>query len=207
MTNKTYTPGQIVSMVGIEFVVLDDFGEASDGSRLLFLVALKSQGTSTFGDTNNYAESALRGAVGKWFADLTDKLNKKFGCTRVCIERRTVDLTTLDGYKGYGTYRTLAAPLTMDEARKYAEVIPPPDEVCWLATGWGGPEHFGFTLALHVSPNGDWGNYYCPDSVGVRPALVAPASLLGDAAEGKPALEDYTTDDLLAEVRRRMKTK
>lgn len=65
ITNKIYTPGQIVTMADIEFVVLDDFGDANNGERFLFLLALKSQGDSIFG-CNNYAMSCLKKAVDDW---------------------------------------------------------------------------------------------------------------------------------------------
>ena len=32
--------------------------------------------------------------------------------------------------------------------------------------------------ALYVNSNGDWGNFYCSDSYGIRPALILPSSLL-----------------------------
>lgn len=196
MTNKTYTPGQIVTMAGIEFVVLDDFGEAPDGGRYLFLLTLKSQGQSTFGDDNNYAESKLQDAVDIWLAKLGQKINREY------IIPRTIGLTTLDSYKGYGPLKVDAAPLTMDEARKYAEVIPNPDEDCWLATGWGRPEHFGSAFVLLVGPDGGWCNGGCFNSYGIRPALVISSLLL--SSEDEPDLSEYSTDELLAEVRRRM---
>ena len=208
MTNKTYTPGQIVTMAGIEFVVLDDLGEAPDGGRYLFLLTLKSQGQSTFGDDNNYVESSLMGAVRVWWHDLCDRLyEKSTSIEPLGFKPRTIDLTTLDGYKGFGSMEVAAAPLTLDEARKYAEVIPDPDETCWLATGWGGPEHFGSADALLVYSNGDWFSNYCSGSYGVRPALIAPSSILGDEGDDTAKLSGYTTDELLEEVRRRMEGK
>ena len=36
----------------------------------------------------------------------------------------------------------------------------------------------GFYSALYVNSNGGWGNYYCSDSYGVRPALILPSTLL-----------------------------
>lgn len=201
MTNKTYTPGQIVTMAGIEFVVLGDFGEISDGSRVLFLLAIKSQGQSKFGDNNNYEKSNLRNAVDIWLAKLGQRINREY------IIPRTIDLTTLDGCNGFGTLKVDAAPLTLDEARKYAEVMPDPDEACWLATGWGGPEHFGSAGALRVDSNGGWHYDSCSGSYGVRPALIAPSSILDEEIDDKPDLSGYTTDELLVEVRRRMEDK
>ncbi len=193
---KTYVPGQIVTLAGIEFVILDDLWEREDGSQMLFILALKSQGKSNFGDTNNYAKSKLRDAVGDWLDRLLEKIDREY------VLPRTIDLTTLDGHGKYGVLTTDAAPLTMEEARKYADIIPNCEDACWLATGWGGPEYFGSANALYVSSNGDWDGGGCSSSCGIRPALVISSLLL--ASEDEPDLSEYSTDELLAEVRRRM---
>lgn len=44
----------------------------------------------------------------------------------------------------------------------------------WLRS----PGCSGSTYALRVYTDGDWGNYYCSDSFGVRPALILPSTLL-----------------------------
>lgn len=198
-TAVSHKPGDIIELAGIKFVVLEDRGPVcSDSTESeLFIMALESQGQSIFGDTNNYAESDLRRRVAGWLDELLDHgVNPDF------VRSRVLDLTTLDGHGKYGTLETKAAPLTMDEARKYADVIPDPDEVCWLATGWGGPGYFGSTLALGVVSGGDWDFNYCSDSYGVRPALVISSLLL--TSEDEPDLSEFSTDELLAEVRRRI---
>lgn len=95
-----------------------------------------------------------------------------------------------------------AAPLTMDEARKYADIIPNCDDACWLATGWGGPEHYGATSALGVSTNGYWNYSGCSSSYGIRPALVISSLLL--ASKEEPDLSEASTEELLEELRRRI---
>ena len=48
------------------------------------------------------------------------------------------------------------------------------------ATDWWlrSPNCGYFSLALYVNSNGDWGNYYCSYSYGIRPALILPSTLL-----------------------------
>ena len=202
MTTKKRTshrPGDIVRLAGIEFVVLDNnmAGSSSD-EEVLFILATKSQGDSRFGDNNNYAESDLLKAVRDWLNELEGK-----GVDIYKLRSRRLDLTTLDGYKGYGTMEVHAAPLTIDEARKYAEVIPNCDDLTWLVTGWGGPGHLGESSVLRVSSGGDWYNYGANGSYGIRPALVLPSSLL-DSESDETGLEDVSTEDLLEEIRRRV---
>lgn len=198
-TAVSHKPGDIIEIAGKKFVVLDDlspFSEESEGHDLLIL-SLESQGESRFGENNNYAESDLRRRTAAWLDDLLDH-----GVDPDLIRSRTIDLTTLDGHGEYGTLEVKAAPLTLDEARKYAKVIPNCDDACWLATGWGGPEYFGATHALVVNPRGNWNNNHCSSSYGVRPALVISSFLL--PSENEPDLSEVSTEDLLEEVRRRI---
>ena len=44
----------------------------------------------------------------------------------------------------------------------------------WLRS----PNGSSFYNALCVSSDGDWGNYYCSNSYGIRPALILPSTLL-----------------------------
>lgn len=201
-TAVSHKPGDIVELAGIKFVVLQTGGVENSFTTTddMLILALGSQGRSTFGDTNNYAESKLKEAVDAWLYRLTEKLEVE-GYNSGLIKNRVIDLTTLDGYKGFGSLEVAAAPLTLDEARKYAEAMPDPDEASWLATGWGGPEHFGSAGALGVASSGGWGGGGCSDVCGVRPALVISSFLL--ASEDEPDLSEYSTDELLAEVRRR----
>ena len=198
-TAVSHKPGDIIEIAGKKFVVLDDlspFSEESEGHDLLIL-SLESQGESRFGENNNYAESELRRRTAAWLDDLLDH-----GVDPDLIRSRTIDLTTLDGHGEYGTLEVKAAPLTLDEARKYAKVIPNCDDACWLATGWGGPEYFGATYALRVNSNGHWNYNYCSNSYGIRPALVISSFLL--PSENEPDLSEVSTEDLLEEVRRRI---
>lgn len=199
-TAVLHKPGDIIELAGIKFVVLDDLtpfngeGEARD----LFVMALESQGDTRFGGNNNYAESELRRRTAGWLDELIDG----YGINPDLIRSRTLDLTTMDGHGKYGELEVKVAPLTMDEARKYADIIPNCDDACWLATGWGGPEYFGSTFALYVNTNGYWYNDNCSFSYGIRPALVISSLLLN--SEDEPDLGDFSTDELLAELRRRI---
>ena len=182
-------PGDIITLADVKFAVLDII----DGNP--FVVALTNQGNSRFGDSNNYANSTLRNVVENWLEDLDLDTD--------LVMEREIDLTTLDGYKGYGKLKVKAAPLTMDEARKYAELIPDQDDWSWLATGWGAPEHFGSTLALLVYSGGNWYGHGCSNSRGIRPALMLSSALL-TSVEIKTDLSDVSTDDLMAELKRRI---
>lgn len=196
-----HEPGDIVTLAGTRFVVLDveHRGSLPDS---LFLLALESVGASEFGSSNNYAESDLKKAVDKWLEDMDKK-----GLDNAKLIPREIDLTTLDGSGCYGKLSVKAAPLTLDEARKYADIIPDAERWCWLATGWSGPSKSDGDSALCVNTNGDWHYYsYCSDSNGIRPALKASSILFEDSEAGLD-LSKISTDDLLQEIHRRLAEK
>lgn len=205
-TAVSHKPGDIIEFAGSKFVVLDildpsrDVPESHgyiDNGPDLFVLSLESQGESRFGDSNNYVESELRRRTTAWLDDLL-----AHGADPDLLRTRTIYLTTMDGHGKYGELTVKAAPLTMDEARKYADIIPNCDDACWLATGWGGPEHLGATHALLVNTNGYWNYNYCSDSDGFRPALVISSLLLTSKEE--PDLSEASTEELLEELRRRI---
>ena len=149
-----HEPGDIVTLAGTRFVVLDVERRGSLPDSL-FLLALESVGASEFGSSNNYAESYLKKAVDKWLEDMG-----KRGLDNAKLIPREIDLTTLDGSGCYGKLSVKAAPLTLDEAREYADIIPNAERWCWLATGWSGPSKPDGDLALSVSTDGDWNYSY-----------------------------------------------
>ena len=197
-----HEPGDIVTLAGTRFVVLDVERRGSLPDSL-FLLALESVGASEFGSSNNYAESDLKKAVDKWLEDMG-----KRGLDNAKLIPREIDLTTLDGSGCYGKLSVKAAPLTLDEAREYADIIPNAERWCWLATVWWlrSPLCFNFNYALCVGSNGDWYNSYCSNSYGIRPALKAPSILFEDSEAGLD-LSKIPTDDLLQEIHRRLAEK
>lgn len=201
-TCVSHKPGDIVQLAGIDLVVLEDLSPFSGENEAhdLFVLALESQGERRFGNTNNYSESDLKVCVEGWLYRLTEKMTEQ-GLDADLIRSRTLDLTTMDGHGKYGELSVKAAPLTMDEARKYADIIPNCEDAYWLATGWGGPEFYGATIAWGVNSYGGWYYYFCSGSCAVRPALVISSFLL---ASTELDLSKVPTDDLLSELRQRI---
>lgn len=192
-----HEPGDIVTLAGTRFVVLDVERRGSLPDSL-FLLALESVGASEFGSSNNYAESDLKKAVDEWLEDMDKK-----GLDNEKLITREINLTTMDGSGRYGKLSVKAAPLTLDEARKYADIIPNAKQWCWLATGWSSPSKSDGDFALCVYSNGGWSPYNCSSSSGIRPALKVPSILFEDSEAGLD-LSKIPTDDLLQEIHRRL---
>ena len=116
--------GETITVNGVKCLVLDEI----DGNP--FVIALEVGIDFVFGNSNNYKESTLRKGAEAWL--------KKTGIKAI---PRDVDLTAMDGYKGYGSLNTAVAPLTFDEYRKYNHILTPHiKDSFWLVTPWGSPE-------------------------------------------------------------------
>lgn len=183
-------PGKTVDYHGEPCLVLE---HRKDGTLLLHL----EQMSHAFGSDNNFASSSLRAHLnGPYLRSLTDGNPDE-------VITRTVDLTALNGSKEYGTCECKVAPLSLDELRKYADIIPIPERFEWSVTPWSTPkvnEDDTWVMGL-VSGGGIYRNY-CNYSGGSRPAFLLPSNYTVEV-EGNP-LEQYSTRELAEELFRRI---
>lgn len=183
-------PGQTVNYHGEPCLVLE---HRKDGTMLLHL----DQMTHAFGSSNNFAASSLRAHLnGPYLASLTDGNPDE-------IITRTVDLTALNGSKEYGSCECKVAPLTIDELRKYHDILPLPERFEWSVTPWSTPAvNEDDTWVMGLYSNGNVYRSSCSDSYGSRPAFLIPSNLPVEV-EGNP-LEQYSTRELAEEIFRRL---
>lgn len=178
--------GDIITVKGVKCVVLDEI----NGNP--FVIALDLDIESPFGNSNNYKKSELRKRVESWFKD-----------TSIKAITRDVDLTAMDGYKGYGMLNTVVAPLTFDEYRKYNHILTPHiKNWFWLVTPWGSPEkdNWASSRVCIVYGDGSANSSGCNYSFG-----LAPAFILDKNQNFNKSLSDYTNEELIAELNKRLK--
>lgn len=184
-----YPVGVTVNYHGEPCLVLE---HRKDGTLLLVLEQIKH----TFGEKNDFANSALREHLNGAYLDTLTHNN------RGEVIPRTVDLTALNGSTQYGSCVCKVAPLTIDELRKYHSILPKPENWEWSVTPWSTPcvdEDEVWVVGLFS--DGDVGNYGCAYTSGARPAFLLPSYY---AVEPENALEHCTDDELLAEIARRI---
>ena len=90
-----------------------------------------------------------------------------------------MDLTALNGSTEYGTCDCKVAPLTLDEFRKYHDILPLPERFEWSVTPWSTPkvnEDDAWVMGLRSS--GNVGSYGC-NSVSYTPLDVYKRQALG----------------------------
>lgn len=183
--------GKTVDYHGEPCLVLE---HRKDGTLMLHL----DQMTHAFGSTNNFAASSLRAHLnGPYLRSLTDGNPDE-------IITRTVDLTALNGSKEYGTCECKVAPLTLDELRKYHDILPLPERFEWSVTPWSTPKvNEDETWVMGLSSDGNIGDNYCSYSYGSRPAFLIPSSLTVEVEDTNP-LEQYSIRELAEELFRRI---
>ena len=178
--------GDIITVKGVKCVVLDEI----NGNP--FVIALDLDIESPFGNSNNYKKSELRRRVESWFKE-----------TGIKAIARDVDLTAMDGYKGYGALNTVVAPLTFDEYRKYNHILTHHiKNWFWLVTPWGSPEkdNWASNSICRVNLDGSANYYYYDSSNGLAPAFILDRNQCFNKSLG-----DYTNEELIAELNKRLK--
>lgn len=150
-----------------------------------------------FGGSNNYAKSALAKHLNSTFLEaLTENHVDE-------VLLRKVDLTAVNGSTEYGSVVCRVAPLTLDEYRRLRGIIPLPESWEWFATPWSTPAvNEDDTWVAGLYTNGDV-DYYYSYSGGSRPAFLIPSDYAVEVDEENP-LEQFSLNDLLAEINRRV---
>jgi hypothetical protein len=182
-------PGQVVKFHGEPCIVLE---HRTAGTLLVTAAQIKVY----FGSSNNFAVSDLREHLNGAFADDLTK-----GHADDLIPRE-VDLTALNGSKEYGSCECKVAPLTFDEIRRFHGLLPKPESWEWSATPGSTPcvDKDG-TWVMGLYADGYVGGNGCTGTYGSRPAFLIPSQY---AVEVDGGLDQYTTNELIAEINRRM---
>ena len=178
--------GDIITVKGVKCVVLDEI----NGNP--FVIALDLTIESPFGNSNNYKTSELRKHVESWFKD-----------TGIKAIARDVDLTATDGYTKYGFLNTTVAPLTFDEYRKYNHILTPHiKNWFWLVTPWSSPgkDNWVSSFVCIVNTDGSAGYFGYNFSGGCKPAFILDRNQIYNKS-----LSDFTNEELLAELNKRLK--
>ena len=161
-------PGDVVSIGGHAFVVLE---HREEGTALIHKDLLREN--EKFGENNNFAGSCVE-EICNGFAD---EMEKAVGAENLILH--TVDLTSDDGLKDYGTVQSRMSLLTADLYRKYVHILDGAklDAWWWLATPCSTPTHKNDYWVLCVSPAGYFNCDGYVSSFGVRPFCILKSNI------------------------------
>ena len=161
--------GKIAKIGEYEFIVLGNDGET---------VGLLLKGTlgkdTVFGDTCDFKTSKVKNILDKFALEIEGLVGKDN------LLEHTVDLTSLDGLKDYGSVNAKMSLFTAKQAAEYVETLDEfkHDGWWWLATPWSTPKHGCKEYVICVSPRGimSYFNSYGND-IGVRPFCILKSNI------------------------------
>lgn len=124
-------------------------------------------------NSNNWENSGLRGYLnGEFFEKMAAEIGSK---NIIPFER---NLLSLDGQTEYGKCEDKVSLLTVDEYRKYRNLIPnTKDYWWWLVSPWSTPCNDYKRAVAVVSSAGYVGSYLCRNLNGVRPVCIFSSSI------------------------------
>lgn len=162
--------GELVKIGSYEFVILEQFGEET----ALILKGCYGENSQFSSENTNYNGSYVDERCQKFAQELA----KRVGWDNIVLH--TVDLTSDDGLKDYGTVERRASLLTADMYRRYVEILDKfnPETWWWLATAYSTERHGNDVWAKCVSPSGDvFIDHYFYGDYGVRPFCILKSNI------------------------------
>ena len=126
-----------------------------------------------FGSTNNYTKSAVRDYL--LGCDFVKKLQKKYGDALVPV---TMNLTSLDGLKDYGTITDIIGIPDLELYRECRENIFVGKRPWWLCTPKSTPSGYGASGVQYVDSDGyvNWDD--CVWNGSVRPFFILKSNIV-----------------------------
>ena len=153
---------------GDSWVVTDIFDDSMEVTKAHLL-----QKNMFFGKSNNYAESNCREFLN---TEYIKDVERKFGEENVL--KHSVDLTSMDGFKDYGSVEDRVTIRTFDQYRKQAPHFELENLVEWLATPNQTPKRNDDSYVRIVYDDGRVDYRDCGwRSHGVRPVLHLKSSI------------------------------
>ena len=151
-----------------EFVVLEQSGDTTAIIRKELLPE-----DMEFGRNNNFAGSYVEAKCNEF----ADEIAGIVGAEN--LVEHTVDLTSDDGLKDYGSIKCRCALLTTNRYRRYVEILDKckPDRWWWLATAYSTERHCNSDWVKCVAPSGGIFNNNYFNCRGVRPFCILKSNI------------------------------
>ena len=152
-----------------EFVILEHSGDTTAIIRKDLL-----PDDMEFGSNNNFSDSYVEDKCREFGEEIAKAIGKEN------LVEHTVDLTSDDGLKDYGTIKSRCSLLTTDLYRRYVDILDKfkPDRWWWLATAHSTERHGNSSWVKCVSPSGSlYGGGYYDNDYGVRPFCILKSNI------------------------------
>lgn len=166
---STIPVGETFTIGDVEFVVLEQSGDTT----AVITRELIKESVKFADDSNDYKKSIVANecdAFGEHIVNLIGEDN---------LIEHTVDLTSGDGLKDYGSVKKKMSLLTCELYRRYVETLDKHSvkKWWWLTTAYSTPKHDADNWVKCVSPSGNINDDSYGNSNGVRPFLCFVSSI------------------------------
>ena len=160
--------GETFKIGNYEFIVL----EYCEGGTNVILKDLLRE-NEEFGDCNNFRDSN----VDRICTEFATEIGNIIGLENLLTH--TVDLTSDDGLKCYGTVERRMSLLTADLYRRWTEILDKHklNKWWWLATPYSTPKHENAEWIKCVSPSGCVDSINVNGNIGVRPFCILKSDI------------------------------
>lgn len=158
--------GDTFELAGLTWKMLDRTDKG------IVCLAERIKDSFDFGTNNDWKESSIRKYLNKEFYE---KLVDEIGEDHVVTFERV--LTSLDGQKEYGSCEDKVSIISLDEYRKYRELIPNEKYWWWTLTPDSTKCNNDTSWVCIVSPGGRIHCNICDRSDGVRPFCIFSSSI------------------------------
>ena len=161
--------GETFKIGEYEFVVLE---HSKDTTSIIFKDLLKRN--ETFGGCNNNFNDSNADRICCEFAE---EIGNIIGLENITVH--TVDLTSDDGLKCFGTVERRMSLLTAEQYRRYVDILDKykVNKWWWLATAFSTPKHNDDDWVKCVAPSGRINNNDCLNKYGVRPFCILKSNI------------------------------
>lgn len=160
--------GETFKIGKYEFVVLE---HCEGGTNVILKDLLKEN--EEFGDCNNFKDSK----VDRICIDFATEIGNIIGLDNLLVH--TVDLTSDDGLKCYGTAERRVSLLTAELYRRWVEILDKHklNKYWWLVTPYSTPKHDDDNWIKCVAPSGYVRSDGCNGDGGVRPFCILKSDI------------------------------
>lgn len=173
---STLVPGDVFKIGEDDFIVL----EQMDGTTAVISKDLLAEDVQFSEDTIDYNKSAIKQLIE---TTIQPEIEAAVGMNN--LVEHTVDLTSVDMQNELGTCVCKVRPITIDEARKYNDVLVNKDlpDWYWTCTPWSTAER-GYKYSISVvSGSGGINNYVYSGNYGVRPFCILKSNIFVSKGE------------------------
>lgn len=160
--------GDTFDLIGLKWKILD-----KTGAGYMCLAETLEDEKQFDKNSSDWKKSSLREYLN---GEFLEKLSGAVGKENIISFER--DLLSLDGQTEYGSCEDKVSLLTVDEYRRYRNMIPNTDDSWWwLITPWSTPCNDYKKSVTVVSPSGYVYDHFCSNYYGVRPFCIFSSSI------------------------------